>query len=53
MKPGEETVVIDLVLEVFDEFVAPQYANEGLTEFKKYARADALSDRLKDENIVN
>ena len=53
MKPGEETVVIDLVLEVFDEFVAPQYANEGVTEFKKYARADALSDRLKDENIVN
>lgn len=52
MKPGEETAVIDLVLEVFDEFVAPQYDNEGVTEFRKYVRADALSDRLKQGNII-
>ena len=52
MKPGEETAVIDLVLEVFDEFVAPGFADEGVTEFKKYVHADAISERLKDGNIV-
>lgn len=52
IKPDEETAVVNLVLEVFDEFVAPQYADEGVTEFKKYVRADVLYDRLKDGNIV-
>jgi len=52
MKPDEESAVIDLVLNVFYEFVAPQYSNEGISEFKKIASADALADRLKGENFV-
>lgn len=52
IKPGEENSVIDLVLRVFSEFVAPLYSQEGITEFKKTARADALRDRLRSGNIV-
>ncbi len=52
MKSGEENEVVNFVLQVFDEFVAPQYDNEGITEFRKYAHPDALADRLKQGNIV-
>ena len=52
MRQGEETLVVDLVLAVFDEFVAPQYAQEGVQEFKKFVNSDALIQRLKAGNIV-
>ena len=45
MRPGEEAVVVDLVLNVFSEFVAPRYSEEGVTEFKKFVTADALAKR--------
>jgi ribosomal protein S18 acetylase RimI-like enzyme len=37
MKHGEEAEVSDLVLRVFDEFVAPQFSKEGVQEFRNYA----------------
>lgn len=52
MKQGEEADVVDLVLRVFDEFVAPQYSQEGVAEFKKFVNADALADRIQAENIL-
>lgn len=52
VKPGEEAAVADLVLKIFDEFIAPQYSHEGIAEFKKFVRADLLADRLKDGNLV-
>ena len=52
MKPGEESAVVDLVLKVFYEFVAPHYSNEGVEEFRRFVRADALADRLKNGNLV-
>jgi GNAT superfamily N-acetyltransferase len=52
MKSGEEAIVVDLVLKIFDEFVAPQYTQEGVVEFKKFVRIDALADRLRSGNIV-
>lgn len=36
MKRGEENEVCDLVLRVFDEFVAPQFSQEGRQEFRSY-----------------
>ena len=39
MEPGEEAVVVDLVLRCFDEFVAPGYVQEGVDEFHRFARA--------------
>lgn len=52
MKAGEEAIVVDLVLKIFDEFVAPQYSQEGVAEFKKFVCADVLVDRLRAGNIV-
>ena len=49
---GEEEQVIDLVLSVFDKLVAPEYSNEGITEFRKYAGAEALAERLKSNSFV-
>lgn len=47
MVAGEEETVINIVTEVFNEFVAPQYSEEGVTEFYKYANATNLAERSK------
>jgi predicted GNAT family N-acyltransferase len=47
MIPGEEETVINIVSEVFNEFVAPQYSEDGITEFYKYANTEALAERSK------
>lgn len=52
MKSGEEKQVIDLVLSVFDEFVAPEYSNDGIVEFKKYADAEALEGRSQSNSFT-
>ena len=52
MKQGEEAGVVDLVLKVFTEFVAPRYSNEGVAEFKKFVNTDALADRFKTGNPI-
>ena len=51
MKPGEQARVVDLVLRVFAEFVAPLYSQEGVAEFKKFVCADALADRYGAGNL--
>ena len=45
MKSGEEGQVIDLVNSTFNEFVAPEYSDEGIAEFSKYANSEALAER--------
>ena len=52
MQPGEEPGVIDLVSKVFNEFVAPLYPPEGVSEFMKYLREDELAQRLRSGNFV-
>jgi len=52
MKPGEEPQVIDLVIDVFSECVAPHYSQEGIEEFRRFANADALAERLLSGNFV-
>jgi GNAT superfamily N-acetyltransferase len=51
MEHGEEAEIVDLVLRVFNEFVAPHYSQEGVAEFKKFVNAEALADRLRAGNI--
>jgi hypothetical protein len=46
MVPGEEETVINIVTEVFNEFVAPQYSDEGITSFYKYAKCHKLSGTI-------
>jgi len=45
MNPGEEDQVIDIVTSTFNESVAPEYSDEGIAEFRKYANAEALAER--------
>jgi phosphinothricin acetyltransferase len=52
MVPGEEETVINIVTEVFNEFVAPQYSDEGITEFYKYANAINLAERSKENHFT-
>jgi GNAT superfamily N-acetyltransferase len=52
MVPGEEETVINIVTEVFNEFVAPQYSEEGITEFYKYANAANLAERSKENHFT-
>ncbi len=51
MKAGEQDILVELVLNVFNEFVAPQYSNEGIAEFKKFVNSEAVESRFKDGNI--
>ena len=52
IKAGEEKQVIDLVLSVFAEFVAPGYSEEGINEFKKFANFEALASRLQSASFT-
>ena len=54
MRPGEERDVCDLVIRVFEQFVAPDFSHEGIHEFCRYADPGALSDRVAsgDEVLV-
>lgn len=51
MKSGEQAGVVDLVLRVFTEFVAPRYSQEGVAEFKKFVCANALAGRFVAGNL--
>ena len=52
MEFGEETGVIELVSKVFNEFVAPLYSEEGISEFMNYLRVEELTERIKAGNFV-
>jgi GNAT superfamily N-acetyltransferase len=52
MAPGEEKHICDLVLRVFDQFVAPDYPEEGILEFKSYITPEQLIERSKGEHDV-
>lgn len=44
---GEEDIVCKIVLDSFNEFVAPGYSSEGIREFSNFVQADFLRERLK------
>ena len=52
MRPGEEANVCRLVERVFDEFVAPDFAPEGIEEFRKFANPQSLADRTRAGSTV-
>ncbi len=53
MVPGEEKQVCDLVLRVFDQFVAPDYPEEGVKEFKSHVTPEQLIKRyIGDHDIL-
>ena len=52
MRKSEETEVSDLIIRVFNEFIAPSYSQEGINEFLKYAHPDALLFRSQKNHFV-
>ena len=48
----ETAAVAALAREVFDEFVAPHYQPEGVSEFHQYASANALSKRHESDHVT-
>jgi GNAT superfamily N-acetyltransferase len=52
MKSGEEYEVCRMIIECFNEFVAPDYAHEGVEEFSKYVDPNSMRDRLVHDTFV-
>jgi GNAT superfamily N-acetyltransferase len=52
MQPGEEAAVCELVHAVFDRLVAPQFSQQGIDEFRKYVRPEALAERAREGHKV-
>ena len=52
MGAGEEKAVIALVEDVFNEYVAPDYEEDGVEEFFRFANADAMRERMRSGGFV-
>ena len=52
LKPGEEEQVCHLVRQVFNEFVAPLYTQEGVEEFLRYVDPDLMAKRASSNYFV-
>lgn len=52
MNPGEEKAVCDLVRQVFNEFVAPDYGQDGIEEFFRFANPVAMEERMQSGGFV-
>ncbi len=52
MRPGEAVAVSALILSSFDEFIGPEYTDEGIAEFRKFAAPDALKARTAEDHFV-
>lgn len=51
MQRGEEPKVASLVWEVFAEFEAPGYKQEGINEFKKFIQPDKITEYCEQGNF--
>jgi GNAT superfamily N-acetyltransferase len=52
MQPGQEAAVCELILRVFDQFVAPGCTAEGEAEFRRYVEPEALAERAQAGHLV-
>lgn len=48
--PGEEAIVCKIVIDGFNQFIAPGYSEEGIREFTNYVKPDLLRERLRNGN---
>jgi GNAT superfamily N-acetyltransferase len=49
---GEEEAACRMVLKSFNEFVAPDYNEEGQNEFKKFVNAESMRDRIQNGDFI-
>jgi GNAT superfamily N-acetyltransferase len=52
IKNGEELRACQLVMESFNEFVAPDYSEKGVIEFSKYLNPQFIQQRLVNNHFV-
>lgn len=52
MKPGEELEVCNLANNVFNQYVAPDYDQEGIDEFVRFANPNAMKERTQENGFV-
>jgi len=52
LAPGEETAVSDLIIQVFDEFIAGGYSQEGVQEFLAYVTPEGLAKRVQENHFT-
>ena len=52
IRPGEEGEVCQLVERVFEEFVAPEFPQEGIDEFLRFAHPGAMAKRCAAGQVV-
>ena len=52
MRPGEESSICALVREVFDACVAGGFGDDGVQEFLRFAKPDAMAKRIRSGGFV-
>lgn len=52
MESGEEAEVCHIVIETFNEFIAPLYSQEGIREFLRYVKPRLFIQRSRANHIV-
>ena len=52
MRESEESDVVQLILTVFSEFVAPHFSDDGVLEFKKFVNEASLIERFQAGNPI-
>ncbi len=52
MKRGDETKVSEFVTAVFNEYVAPGFSQDGIDEFMKYIKPDAIETQLRENHFA-
>jgi GNAT superfamily N-acetyltransferase len=55
MTPGDQTMVSEFISVVFNEFVAPRFSQDGqdgIDEFMKYIKPDAIESQLEENHFA-
>jgi len=52
LKNDDLNKAVDLVLEVFNEFEAPEYSEEGIAEFGKFVNYQSIKERISSGELV-
>ena len=52
MTAGEEQAVCELVRQVFNEYVASDYGQDGIEEFFRFANPGAMKERMQADGFV-
>ena len=52
MQPGEAAAVSALVLSSFNEFIGPEYTDQGIAEFRKFVAPEAIEARALHNHFV-